>query len=414
MVEGSLFRHLILLQVFLVIFFALSDTGWAQAPLEQPTHLALLPLNQLIMSGPFISESEFGRPRANPVKSSLLLSLSQDPFTLKTSLVEKHSNGQGFNDLSAAAGRQKLLQTLATAALLEGILVTEGEVAYSSFDPKSLGGVGKPQNRLLRFGVKGAWKDLGYGAEYRSVGKGFTNLAGPQVATNQEGGELWVQQKFGALSLRGSLSEISDNLEKDPTSPRFTKTQGGATMSLALPSWPLLSLFYHRAFSSSSDEPTDLRPRKGSVETAGASLYYAASGWAATLSSTYAQADDRSRASRQESLSLSSLATGSYFPAFRAQTQTPVVSMGLTYRPLAGTVTIGAGGSYTKARSDDGLTNTSTLNTSTSVVWKLATSPIGAETLSIEAVQTRYLDSVYSGNSHKDLSVRFMLKFAPF
>ncbi len=396
------FKRLVLFIISVFVFCALRGTNWAQTALNQTTQSEFLSLSRFAPSFSLIPENDSIKPDVTHMKSSLLFSLHQDAFTLKTSVLEKQLNGQGPPDPFAAAPRkQQLLQTLATAAFLDGLLVPESELAIGSLDPKALGGFGKLQNRLLRFGVKGAWANLGYGAEYRSVGKAFTNLAGPQVATNQEGEELWVQQKFGALNLRGSLSQFTDNVEKDPLSPRITKSQGGATLSLALPSWPLLSLSYSRGFSSSSLEPAGFQPQKGPFETVGASIDYHAPAWDARLASSY---------ELKNTGSLSSLSAGAYSVSPRVQTQTPSFSLGITYRLIPGALTLATGGYYIENKSSDGLSNNSALNASTSMVWDLGKSSLGNETLSLEAQQSRHLDAVTPGNSHNDMAVHLTFK----
>ncbi len=394
-------KRLIVLFIGFVVFSALKGIDWAQVPLDDPTQAQFLSFTRLPLSSPLIVENGAVRPDASPLKSSLFFNFGQNDFAIKTSVFEKPSGSAEAGNFAGEAGKRDGLQALATGALFERNLVTEGELAYGPFDPKSLQGLGDSEHRLLRLAVKSAWGDLGYGAEYRVVGKRYINLFGPQIGSDQEGGEIWTERKFGVVGLKTSLSQFTDNIEKDPLSPRITKTQAGATLSFAPPSWPSFSLSYYRGFSSSSEEPSGFQPRRGSLETLGASVDYHASAWDARVSSSYALSNDRS---------LPSFSAGSYSLSPPVQTETPSVALGVTYRLLPGALTLATGGSYSEMKSSDGLLNESALNASTSLMWNVGNSSLGNQTLSLEAMETRHLDGVYPGNSHKDMAVRFVFK----
>jgi hypothetical protein len=334
-------------------------------------------------------------------------------LTLKTQYIEKQS-GDGLKSPSMQDHTRGQLKALATSSLADRLLAAEGELAYGSFDAKSLEGLGEQQHRLVRCGVKGAWADFAYGAEYRSIGKAFTNLAGPKVAGDQEGEELWVGKKFGILSLKASLSEFTNNVAQDPTSPRITKIEGGTTVSIAPPSYPVLSLSYSRGSLASSKEPAAFRPQRGWLENVGTSLYYQASGWDAIFSSTYALTDVSKHLGREDHMSPSSSLGGLPFSSSRVQTDTPVLSLGLTYRPRTTPAEVATFGSYTRTKASDGSTNSSAFNLSASLVWNLGQSVGGKETLSIGTTYNRSLDAIDPSSSQEDFTAWVLLKIASF
>lgn len=390
--ESALTKRPIPIAVFLAAFCFLAVAGRAEELQNTPSILDLLSLSRFGLLPPFAGGERIGTPQPSLSESFVLLNLGQNGLTVKTQYIEKQL-GDGLKDLSNQGRTQGQLKTLATSSLLDRLLTAEGELAYSSFDAKSLEGLGEQQHRLLKFGVKGAWSGFVYGAEYRSIGKNFTNLAGPKVATDLKGEELWVQKKFGMLGVKTSLSEFTNNVAQDPASPQITKMEGGTTVSIAPTSWPVLSLFYSKGSLASSKEPDDFRPQSGSLENFGTSLYYQASRWEATLSSTYALTDVSNRPSR-------------------VQTDTPLLSLGLTYRPTTAPVEAATFGSYARTKASDGSTNSSAFNLAASLVWNLGQSVAGKKTLSIGTTYNRYLDAVDPSSSQEDFTAWVLLKIA--
>ena len=379
--------------VFFVAFCFLTGAGWAEEPQNTPSILDSFPFSQPGLVPPFAGGERIGISQLGPSKSVVLLNLGQG-LTLKTQYIEKQS-GDGLKGPSMQDHTRGQLKALAASSLVDRLLTAEGELGYGSFNAKSLEGLGEQQHRLLRFGVKGAWTDIAYGAEYRSVGRDFTNLAGPKVTSDLEGEELWVKKQFGMLGVKASLSEFTNNVAQEPTSPRITKMEGGTTVSMAPPSWPVLSLFYFRGSLASSKEPDDFRPQSGSLENFGTSLYYQASRWEATLSSTYALTDVSNRPSR-------------------VQTDTPLLSLGLTYRPTTAPVDIATFGSYARTKASDRSTNSSAFNLAASLVWSLGQSVGGKKTLSIGTTYNRHLDAIDPGSSQEDFTAWVLLKIASF
>lgn len=387
-----------------ILIIAAVTFGLAPAPghandfRNAPGPLEFFSISQLVVP-PF---SNVERPgTAQPSKSLVLLNWGQNALTVKTQYFEKAAEAP--TPLSAQNQAQGQLRALATSSIFDRLLGTEGELAYSSFNSKSLGGLGEEPNRMIRSGLKGEWAEYMYGAEYRSVGKDFTNLAGPKFAGDQKGGELWVQRKFGIFTVRTSLSDFTNNVAGDSLLPQITRLQGGASISVAQPSWPVLSLFYFMGSQWSSNEPIGLHPQTGTIDSVGTSLYYKASKWDTTLSSTYSLNEITTHPAGRFRLSPSEV-----------QTNTPVLSLALNYRPSILPVQVTTFGSYTHTEASDGYTNNDGINVSASMVWNLGESRAGKSTLSLGTTFNRYLDHIDPAGSNRDVSVWGRLKVAAF
>jgi hypothetical protein len=370
----------------------------AEEPQSAPGTLEFFSPSQLGLP-PFVMGQRIGSSK--PSKSLVLLNVGKNSLTVKTQYFEKPV--EAASGLATENQAQGQLSALATSSIIDRLLTAEGELAYNSFNSESLGGLSDEQHRLLRFGAKGAWADFMYGAEYRSVGKDFINLSGPKLTGDQEGGELWVQRKFGLFTVKTSLTDFTNNVAADPTLPRMTTFQGGANLSYVRPSWPVFSVFYSKGSQWSSDEPSGFRPQSGSIDSVGTALQYKATDWDTTLSSTYSFSDITSRPADRYRLSSSEV-----------QTNTPALSLGLNYRPSILPVQISAFGSYTHTEASDGCTNTDVLNLSASMVLNLGKSRYGKNTLSLGTTLNRNLDNVNPDGSNQDLSVWVRLKVAAF
>jgi len=393
-----------------ILIIAAVTFGLAPAPCHAndfrnaPGPLEFFSISQLALP-PF---SNIERPgTAQPSKSLVLLNWGQNALTVKTQYFEKAAEAP--TPLSAQNQAQGQLRALATSSIFDRLLGAEGELAYSSFNSKSLGGLGEEPNRMIRFGLKGEWAEYMYGAEYRSVGKDFTNLAGPKFTGDQKGGELWAQKKFGIFTARMSLSDFTNNVAGDSLLPQITRLQGGASISVAQPSWPVLSLFYILGSQWSANEHSDFHPQTGSFDSFGASMNYKTAQWDTTLASTYALSDITSRLGKEPTS-----VGGFRLNSSRVRTATAALSLGLNYRPSTLPVQVSAFGSYSKSGASYGYTNSNLLNLSASLNWTLGESRAGKSTLSLGTTLNRYLDNIDHANSNRDVSVWVRLKLAVF
>jgi hypothetical protein len=394
----ALMKRLISNFIFILLLSIVTAAAGAEAPQNTPGSWEFFSSSQTSLLPPFNGDMSGTSQPASSKPPSVLFKLGKERLTVKGDYIEKP--GGEFNPLSTAPQKQGEVKALATSSIIDRLLTAEGELAYNSGSVEPSLGIGDERHRLLRFGLKGGWSDLSYGLEYRSVGKDFKHLAGPKVAADQEGGELWAEKQFGILSLQGSVSQLTDNVADDPTRPSTTRTQGGPTLNVALPSWPMLSFFHSGGALTTSGEHAGIEPQKGWVNSFGASLYYQASHWDMTLASTYSLSDITSR--------------GSSIASSRVQTGTPLFSLGVNYRPSSLPVQLSTFGSYTGTKASDGYTDSSTFNLSTSLDWTLGESRTGKKTLSLGGTFNRYLDTIDPRSSNMDASVWLRLKIARF
>jgi len=96
------------------------------------------------------------------------------------------------------------------------------------------------------------------------------------------------------------------------------------------------------------------------------------------------------------------------------QTDTPLLSLGLTYRPTTAPVDIATFGSYARTKASDRSTNSSAFNLAASLVWSLGQSVGGKKTLSIGTTYNRHLDAIDPGSSQEDFTAWVLLKIASF
>jgi hypothetical protein len=128
-----------------------------------------------------------------------------------------------------------------------------------------------------------------------------------------------------------------------------------------------------------------------------------ASKWDTTLSWAYSLSDMTTKPAGRYHLSPSEI-----------QTNTPMLSLALNYRPSILPVQISTFGSYTHTEASDGYTNFDVVNLSASMVWSLGESRRGKNTLSLGTTLNRNLDKVNPDGTSQDLSVWVRLKVAAF
>ena len=107
------------------------------------------------------------------------------------------------NDNTTATNLPGYFDLRATSALAGTSLIAEAEMASGVLS--SLDGNIRPE--MLRFALRNRWRDLGYGVDYQSIAKGFTNITGTVADQARDEALLWSEQSFGPFKLRGSISE---------------------------------------------------------------------------------------------------------------------------------------------------------------------------------------------------------------
>jgi hypothetical protein len=271
----------------------------------------------------------------------------------------------------------------ATSALAGTSLVGEGEMAYSmrSSADKDTG----PE--MFRLGLKDRWQSFSYGADYKSVAKGFTPVAGTIAQQSREDALIWGERAFGSFKLRGSMGE----------------------------SW-------ERAFDTA-----DLRVTR----TAATALQINQRGWAGSLSTSYGLVEQGSGLAEDSAVLINTLTTSFRPSAFLllepnfsirdernqstgVRTQTPASGLLLSYSPLKTGFRLTGGTSFSRIFNTEGSNDISIHGASASVDWKLGKFLGREDSLSITFNYNRLVDHISRSNSYGGLSSMLQLKIAGF
>jgi hypothetical protein len=281
------------------------------------------------------------------------------------------SNPKGYFDLRA------------TSALAGTSLVGEGEMAYSIRD--SVEKEMRPE--MFRFGLKDRWRSFSYGAEYKSVAKGFAPVSGAIAEQSREDALIWGERAFGPFKLRASVGESSEQVA----------------------------------------DTVDLRVTR----MAATALQIDRGGWAGSFSTSYGLVEQSSVQAEDSTLLINTLTTSfrpSDFlllePNFsirdeRSQstglrTQTPVSGLLVSYSPVKTGFRLTGGTSFSRIFNSDGSNDVRIHGASASVDWKLGRFLGREDSLSITFNYNRLVDHVSRSNSYGGLSSMLQLKIAGF
>lgn len=352
------------------------------------------------------------------------LSRPSDPVVL-FSLSETDPEAFSLKVFSAEEGRTLFL----TSTLFDGRLVSKAKLAYRPLHLDPPEKLKDRAPRRLRFSLQGTGKRLGYGAEYQSIEKRIITPLGQTGMSNQEGGKIWGEGKFGLARVKTFLSAFWNKVDTDPARPQMTDIRGGVTTEVTPPSWPSFRFSYLRSVAKSSQEPEGFQALRRQAETLAASLSYSNLTWGASSSSQYVLLSDRLRPGQKTFVSHYTL-SGFYRPAdfltlaptvsvkekrdlwSRVRTSIPSASLSLTY--AGDTLNFTALGSCTKMRSRNGLIRSRTFQTTARLNWPFELSPFGESTLSLQLIYHRSRNSISSARSYAKLSGEISLQLASF
>ena len=319
-----------------------------EPPTDQPGHTEL---------SPFLFSQIDGMMRDvnRPSKQTLSLEFGAKLLELRASYWEKK---QDISLVPGAANDRdtnqwgRYFDLLVRSAHLDGKLVGESEIAYSA-----LGAAQVTEYPLMtRFGANGKWGKAGYGVAYRNFGRGFISLNGSGVERDRDENEIWGEYDFGLFRLRGMVGEA---WERDALTEQQTLTRTwGASLHVNKPIWSLL------------------------------------------LTSTYSTID-RSEALASKSLAFANGLAVIYRPinlltlephlSFKQEWQprggwkidTPSAGFALAYTPTREIQLIGRA-SFSKSSSEDPLQNTSIIDTTAGLNWKLGRTSLGDQLLALQ------------------------------
>lgn len=318
---------------------------------------------------------------------TLVLSFGPKLLELKASYLEKRDASSEPNTTLQDSNSRRYLNLLATSSFAGSGLTGEGELSYSPLDPVAGQCACKDWPRMLRLGLKNRWGGLSYGADYKSIDRGFVSIAGAAADQARDEGQLWGEHSLGLFNLRGSIGESWEKL-LDANGLRVTKN-------------------------------------------ATASLNFNRSQWGAKFASSY-EWIDAGAVPNQETTAFTNALTGSYRPfdfltvnpnfSIREErnpytgirTETPRTELIFAYAPVPDAFRLTGTTSFARSFGADGLNNIKTFGTNAAVDWKIGKFLGKDDYLSFNLNYNQQVDFISSGNSHNDLSGMLQLRITGF
>jgi hypothetical protein len=306
---------------------------------------------------------------------------------LKASYLEKRDPANPLNANPQENELRRYLNLLASSSFGVGGLTGESELAYSPLNSLPSQCACKDWPRMFRLGLKNRWAGLRYGADYKSIDRGFVSLAGVAIEQDHNESQIWGEHALGPFNIRGSIGE---SWEKLPDTDILRVSRG-----------PMVAFSFNR------------------------------SQWQAMLASTYRWVEQRP-AANQETTVLTNTLAGSYRPfSFLsvnpnfsiteernpytgARTETPRTELVFAYTPSPDSFQLIGGSSFTRSFGADGLNNVRTFGTTAGLDWKLGRFFGEDDVLSFNLNYNQQLDFTSSTNSHNNFSGMLQLKIFGF
>lgn len=324
---------------------------------------------------------------AKPVENSFSLNFGPQLLKVRASYLEKSESAPTVNDDSPNVSLRRYLNLLGSTSFGGTNLAAEGELTYGPGN-SSLGGCDcLDWPRMVRLGLKTRWQGLSYGADFKSVEKGFVSISGAPSSHERDEGQLWGEYKLGPFNLRGTVAE----------------------------SWEeILDVNRHRV-----------------TRAATTSVQLNRSVWKGTLTSSYGLVEQGPDLNQEMTVFSNTLA-GSYRPfsvlslgpsigikhewdavtGFR--TETPMTDFAIVYTPFQDEFRFIGGTSYTRTFNRYALNDITTVGTRAVIDWKIGKFLGRNDTLSLNFNYNRQRDLISTGNSFDDLSGILQLKITGF
>lgn len=210
----------------------------------------------------------------------------QSVVAVRTAYVNPPAQLTRLIDLPLELEDRRILTTTATAAWFDGRLKSEGEFRHGQTPAGSLGQHTGSDQRLLRLGITARQGSFQYGLSLREAGKAVVD--GPDQAVR----EMWGEWHLGAARVRTSLSDLWNNVDKDPMRSRITQTQERIALTLGRPAWPEVTVAFSRTALSSSLDPQGVAAQQKMVTAYEGALAYTGTGWNARATAGYASNAD--------------------------------------------------------------------------------------------------------------------------
>jgi hypothetical protein len=371
------------------LFFSLCSCTTATTELAQVSTDQLVSSRNLVAVNP-MNFSQTDTDIRNPVVpagKTLVIDFGQKLLELKASYLEKRDASSEPNGLLQGGDSRRYLNLLATSSFGGSSLNGEGELSYSPLNPVAGQCACKDWPRMLRLGLKNRWGGLSYGADYKSIDRGFVSLGGVATDQTRDEGQFWGEHKLGPFNLRGSIGQ----------------------------SW---------------EKPLDVSSLRV-TKNATASLNFNRSQWGATLASRYEWIGPGA-APNQEGIAFTHILTGSYRPfdflsvnpnfsireernaSTGATIETPRTELLFAYKPLQDRLTLTGATSFARGFGSDGLNNIQTFGTTAALDWKIGKFLGKDDFVSFNLNYNQQVDFVSPGNSHNDFSGAILLRITGF
>jgi hypothetical protein len=370
-----------------LIFFSLScataKTGMDQIMPELPASPATLDMAPAINFSPGDSILK----SVTPAGKTFVMSFGPKLVELKGSYIEAHEQATAPSNSLQDGKLRRYLNLLATSSFAGSGLTGEGELSYSPLNSLPDQCLCKDWPRMVRFGLKSHWQGLRYGADYKSIDRGFVSITGATTDQARDEGQLWMEHSLGPFNVRGSFGE----------------------------SWEKLL------------NTNALRVARGAT----AAFSFNRSQWGARLESTYEWTEQRV-ALNQETTVLTNALAGSYRPFHflslnpnfsikeewnqhtGIRTETPRTEFIFAYTPSPDSFKLTGGTLFAQSFSGDGLNSIRTFGTTAAVDWKMGKFLGKDDTLSFNFNYNQQRDFISSGNPHNDLTGMLLLKITGF
>jgi hypothetical protein len=324
---------------------------------------------------------------AKRVENSFSLNFGPQLLNVKASYLEKSESTPALTVDSPQPSLRRYLNLVGSTSFGGTNLSGEGELTYGSGNtsPGDCDCLDWP--RMMRFGIKTRWQGLRYGANFKSVEKGFVAISGAQSPEARDEGQLWGEYTLGPFDLRGSVAESWEELI-DANRHRTTRA---ATTAVKL---------------------------NRSV-------------WSGTLTSSYGLVEQGPDLNQETTVFSNSLA-GLYRPfsvlslgpsigikhewdtATGYRTESPMTEFAIVYTPFQDKFRLIGGTSFTRTFNRYALTDVTNIGTRAIMDWKIGKFLGRDDTVSLNVNYNRQRDLISSGNSSNDLSGILQLKVTGF
>jgi hypothetical protein len=333
------------------------------------------------------SQADVTPKTLTPAGKTFALRFGPRLLELKASYLEKGEMAIDPNGVSQNDNLRRYLNLLATSSFGGTGLTGEGELSYSSLNALPGECACKDWPRMLRLGLKHRWGALSYGADYKSVDRGFVSIAGVPTDATRDEGLVWGERSLGSFNIRGSIGES------------WEKLLDGNGLKLA--------------------------------RNAMASLNFNRSQWGAKFASSYEWVE-QGAASNQETTVFTNTLAAFYRPfdfvslnpnfSIREErnpytgvrTETPRTELIFSYVPPRDLFKVTGSTSFGRSIGSEGLSRLTSFGTTAAVDWKIGKFLGKNDYLSFNLNYNQQLDFISSGNPHNDLSGMLQLRITGF